>query len=201
MLPKKTNLAYPSNVKINKINKLDSADRRRAGISRFLVITLFAVIGTFAAFDLVSDLDEGTTTLHLIVEGVVALVSIIAALTLALILIREGMESRAANQELSKNLLLSQEAAAAWRAEAQNLLDGLGASINKQFGSWQLTPVEKDIALFLLKGLSHKEVAIIRDVSDATVRQQARSIYQKAGVAGRHELAAFFLEDLTLPIG
>jgi DNA-binding NarL/FixJ family response regulator len=53
----------------------------------------------------------------------------------------------------------------------------------------------------LLKGLSHKEVAIIRDVSDATIRQQARSIYQKAGVAGRHELAAFFLEDLTLPIG
>jgi len=36
-------------------------------------------------------------------------------------------------------------------------------------------------------------------VSKTTVRQQARSLYGKAGLAGRHELAAFFLEDLLGP--
>lgn len=33
----------------------------------------------------------------------------------------------------------------------------------------------------------------------ATVRQQARNLYKKAGLSGRHDLAAFFLEDLLTP--
>ncbi len=43
------------------------------------------------------------------------------------------------------------------------------------------------------------EVAALRGVGEATVRQQARAIYRKAGLAGRNELAAFFLEDLLGP--
>jgi len=62
-----------------------------------------------------------------------------------------------------------------------------------------LTPAEREIALLLLKGLSHKEIATIRSVSETTVRQQARSLYRKAGLSGRNELAAFFLEDLLGP--
>jgi hypothetical protein len=31
------------------------------------------------------------------------------------------------------------------------------------------------------------------------VRQHAVAVYKKAGVQGRAELAAFFLEDLTVP--
>jgi DNA-binding NarL/FixJ family response regulator len=53
--------------------------------------------------------------------------------------------------------------------------------------------------LLLLKGLSHKEVAKVRSVSEATARQQARAVYKKGGLSGRHDLAAFFLEDLMLP--
>ena len=30
-------------------------------------------------------------------------------------------------------------------------------------------------------------------------RQQARSVYRKGGLSGRHDLAAFFLEDLLAP--
>lgn len=64
---------------------------------------------------------------------------------------------------------------------------------------WGLTPAEQDIALLLLKGLSHKEIAQVRAVSETTVRQQARSLYRKAGLSGRSDLAAFFLEDLLGP--
>ncbi len=39
----------------------------------------------------------------------------------------------------------------------------------------------------------------MRNISEATARQQARAVYRKAGLAGRHDLAAFFLEDLVLP--
>ena len=53
--------------------------------------------------------------------------------------------------------------------------------------------------MLLLKGLSHKDIAEIRSVTEATARQQARAVYRKGGLSGRHDLAAFFLEDLMLP--
>jgi len=55
------------------------------------------------------------------------------------------------------------------------------------------------VALMLLKGLSHKEIAAQRGTSEGTVRQQALSIYRKTGLSGRSTLAAFFLEGLALP--
>ena len=68
-----------------------------------------------------------------------------------------------------------------------------------QFERWELSPAECEVGLLLLKGLSHKEVAATRDTSERTVRQQALAVYRKAGLSGRAELAAFFLEDLLLP--
>jgi DNA-binding NarL/FixJ family response regulator len=51
----------------------------------------------------------------------------------------------------------------------------------------------------LLKGHGHKQAAALTGRSERTVRQHAVSIYHKAGLSGRAELAAFFLEDLLLP--
>ncbi len=51
----------------------------------------------------------------------------------------------------------------------------------------------------LLKGLSHKEVAEVRNTSEPTVRQQALVVYRKSGLRNRSDLSAFFLEDLLLP--
>jgi DNA-binding NarL/FixJ family response regulator len=56
------------------------------------------------------------------------------------------------------------------------------------------------VALLLREGLSHKEAATVRAVSERTVREQARSIYAKAGLTGRTALSAFFHEDLLAPI-
>ena len=76
------------------------------------------------------------------------------------------------------------------------VVDEIDLVIDRQFVAWSLSPAEREIASLLLKGLSHKEIATLRQVSEATVRQQARGVYRKAGVDGRHELAAFFLEGL-----
>ncbi len=76
---------------------------------------------------------------------------------------------------------------------------GLSDAIDQQFISWGLTASEQEIARLLLKGLSHKEIATVRQASEATVRQQATAVYKKANLAGRAELAAFFLEDLLAP--
>jgi DNA-binding NarL/FixJ family response regulator len=87
-----------------------------------------------------------------------------------------------------------------WRNEARSYLKGLGESIDAQFMRWNLTEAERKVALLLLKGLSSKEVAAVRSTSERTVREQARSIYSKAGLTGRVALSAFFLEDLLAPI-
>ena len=62
-----------------------------------------------------------------------------------------------------------------------------------------LTPAEREVALQVLKGLSHKEIAAATGRSERTVRQHAAAAYQKAGLDGRAALAAFFLEGLMLP--
>ena len=93
------------------------------------------------------------------------------------------------------------EDARRWNREAQEVLEGLGAAIDRQFDRWGLTPAEREVALLQLKGLRHKEIAALRKTSERTVRQQALVVYRKSGLNGRNDLAAFFLEDLLLPTG
>ena len=88
-----------------------------------------------------------------------------------------------------------------WRAEVRQHLDGLSRAIATQFVAWHLSPGEADVASLLLKGLSHKEIARLRDSSEATVRPQAAAIYRKSGLGSRAELSAFFLEELLPPDG
>ena len=81
------------------------------------------------------------------------------------------------------------------------MLDGLGEAIEQQFTRWNLTDAEREVALLLLKGLSHQgDRRACAAVSERTVREQARAVYTKAGLTGRAALSAFFLEDLLAPI-
>jgi DNA-binding NarL/FixJ family response regulator len=106
---------------------------------------------------------------------------------------RDSLDERA---ELSGRLLASQVEGARWRAAARQASEGLKEAIRGQFADWRLSPSEADVAMLMLKGLSHKEVARLRQASPATVRQQATAVYQKSGLGSRAALAAFFLEDL-----
>lgn len=117
-----------------------------------------------------------------------------------------GVRSRrqrlaALEREATLSVDLNEARALAQRSaeQASTLLKGVGDAIDRQFDAWGLTPAEKEVASLLLKGLRHKEVADIRQTSERTVRQQSLSIYRKAGVEGRTELAAYFLEDVMPP--
>lgn len=164
-----------------------------------LVLAAFVLIGVLAAVDVWADLAEGVTTVHVVAEVAVIAVAATGVIAIVWRLISEARLARAEALALSGDLAGSRREALEWRKKAQNLLLGLGREINDQFSRWSLSPAEKEVALLLLKGYSHKEVARLRNISEATARQQARAAYQKAGVSGRHELAAFFLEDLSLP--
>ena len=100
---------------------------------------------------------------------------------------------------LLRDLEVARAEGAQWRSDMREVLKGLGTAIDAQFERWQLTPAEREVAMLMLKGLSHKEIAAVREASERTVRQQARSIYGKANLSGRAALSAFFLEDLLLP--
>lgn len=163
---------------------------------------LFAGLVVLAAADLTSDLGEGAGVWHMVTEGLLLLTGL-AGLAVMLRrfrqLSREAIRLHRQTESLALELETTAAEASRWREEARTLLDGLGVAIDHQFTRWKLTPAEKEVGLLLLKGLSHKEVAAVRSVSSATARQQARALYKKAGLTGRNELAAFFLEDLLLP--
>jgi DNA-binding CsgD family transcriptional regulator len=66
----------------------------------------------------------------------------------------------------------------------------------ERFTEWGLTPAERDVALFAIKGLSTAEIASLRTTSEGTVKAQTNAIYRKAGVSGRSQLLSLFIEDL-----
>lgn len=64
------------------------------------------------------------------------------------------------------------------------------------FTQWALTPAERDVALFTIKGLSIQEIAALRNTSEGTVKAQSNAIYRKSGVSGRAQLLSLFLDTL-----
>ncbi len=174
------------------------------GIGRHAALVgVFAAIVLLAVTDIATDLGEGTSLGHVVLEGLVVVAGLVGVglgLRRITVLRRDAVALRGEAERLGARLAASHREAERWRNESRELLDGLGAAIDRQFVAWSLSPAEREIASLLLKGLSHKEIATLRRVSEATVRQQSRGVYRKAGVDGRHELAAFFLEGL-LPGG
>lgn len=68
--------------------------------------------------------------------------------------------------------------------------------LEERFLEWGLTPAERDVALFAIKGMSTAEIAMLRTTSEGTVKAQTNAIYRKAGVSGRPQLLSLFIDDL-----
>ena len=156
---------------------------------------LFAVIALLIGFDVAEDYRAGTEAGHLVVEAIVMLLALAGV---AALWGRWRSEQRRAEQ-LTVDLDAARRDAQRFRDEAQDALKGLGDAIDRQFERWALSPAEREVALLLLKGLSHREAAAARATTETTIRQQALAVYRKAGLKNRSELSAFFLEDLLLP--
>jgi DNA-binding CsgD family transcriptional regulator len=68
--------------------------------------------------------------------------------------------------------------------------------LEERFAEWGLTPAERDVALFSIKGMSTAEISVLRATSEGTVKAQTNAIYRKAGVSGRSQLLSLFIDDL-----
>ena len=160
---------------------------------------LFLGTVVLLASDIVSDAEDGARLPHLALEIGAACVALTGTWLLALRWRGERRARMAALARAEAEATASRQEAERWRSEARALVEGLGRAIDLQFDRWQLSDAEREVALLLLKGLSLQEVAEVRQTAERTARDQARAIYRKAGLAGRAELSAFFLEDLLLP--
>lgn len=148
-------------------------------LRNYLATVILVLTALFFAYDIVADLlDDDEGRLHVVIE---ALVFLAVSLVLARELRRVRQLSATVCEQQSRMARLSGE---------------LMLVMQQQFKQWQLSPSESEVALLLIKGLSMKEISELRAVKEKTVRQQATSIYAKSGYAGRHELAAHFIEDL-----
>ena len=167
--------------------------------SRLRVILAIAlasiIIGGTA--DLVMDQPQTWLSFHVIFETLMIAGALLMATTLWL----GWWRSAHSAVELRASLQEQRAERDAWKASANAALEGLGRAIDAQFKAWHLTPTEREVALMLLKGYGHKEIAALTHRSERTVRQHAGVVYEKAGLAGRAELAAYFLNDLMLPEG
>ena len=148
-------------------------------LKNFYPTLVLLAAALFFAYDISADLaaDEDNL-LHVSIESLIFI-------AIGVVLFHELNNLRKLKVELSDE-----------RVKTARLSGELLGVMRNQFLQWGLSPSESEVALLLIKGLSMKEIAEARQVKEKTVRQQATSIYSKSGYAGRHELAAHFIEDL-----
>ena len=158
------------------LSSLMAGRRRPFALAMFLVVQMLAAV--FFVGDAVVDIFAGDVGPHLYFESLVAL-----ALAMGV-----GLGTLALRQTLEE--MKAQDAALASARGA------LGDVIAAQFTDWGLTPAERDVAFLALKGLDVAEIAELRGRAAGTVRAQLTRIYAKAGVSGRAQFAAWFVEDL-----
>lgn len=159
-----------------------------------LTLLLLAIVAG-GALDLLLDDPASWASVHVLYE----LGLIVGALGMTVWLWRGWWRAESSAGTLRRSLAERQQEHEAWRARAEQALHGLGRAVDEQFRAWQLTPAEREVALLVLKGLGHKQIAAATQRSERTVRQHAVAVYQKSGLRGRAELAGFFLGDLALP--
>jgi len=141
------------------------------------IVLAFAM--AFFVFDIASDIwsnEDGY--LHITLE-------LLVFMAISLVLFRELQHVKSLTKEISIE-----------KSKSARLAGELLQVMKEQFSKWGLTVSESEVSLLLIKGLSMKEIAEVRQVKEKTVRGQATAIYAKANCAGRHELAAYFIEDL-----
>jgi FixJ family two-component response regulator len=105
----------------------------------------------------------------------------VVSLTFSIILWRAWNRTTRQLQRAERAIAASTAERDAWRKSAESALAGFSSAVDG-IEKWGLTPVEREVALLLLKGHGHKQVAAQTGRSERTVRQHAVSVYEKSGL-------------------
>jgi DNA-binding CsgD family transcriptional regulator len=159
-------------------------------------VALCSLIFVLIGLDISGDYKDGIARAHIVIELLILLISLSGIAFFGWLYFQA---TQFKINLLKQDLAIASQQALEWREKNRDLIAGLSQEIDKQFKAWALTQAEAEVGMLMLKGLSHQEIADVRNSSERTIRDQARAVYRKSGVSGRSELSAFFLEDLLLP--
>ncbi|QYJ82387.1 helix-turn-helix transcriptional regulator [Shewanella aegiceratis] len=156
-----------------------------------VIIALLVLIMLFKLVDIVADVQLEIPAWHIAQESVLVLLTVIATLYLSRDLMRRSRQVKALAHRLAQADKQIDNLSTQMRTARQEY----SQAVASQFDTWGFTKSEQQVAFLILKGLSFKEIAEVRQTKEKTVRQQASTIYGKAEVDGRHTFCAWFMED------
>ena len=156
-----------------------------------IIIVVLVTIMLLNGMDVFVDINLNVPIWHVLGESAIVIISGVAAIFLIYDL---RLRSKSLNS-LASQLKDADSQIQSLSGKIETERKHYGQVIKAQFNDWGLTYGEEQVAVLLLKGLSLKEIATVRDTKEVTVRQQASSLYSKSNLVGRHEFSAWFLED------
>lgn len=167
----------------NRTRPGSSRDRPGKSLGLALVLALQAVCAGFFVYDIVASVLALPVApipwiAHELLEIGAALGLLLGAGLTAFSLRRAEIRRRAAEDRLAE------------------LSGAFHELVQSRFADWRLTPAERDVAFFVMKGFSTAEIAALRETSEGTVKAQTAAIYRKAEVSGRAQLMSLFIDDL-----
>lgn len=174
--------------------RLSNKDKKYLGLFFFIVFSLlvfYDMLHEFLTLHTAAELWQAQT-----LEIAIFLLGSFSFCSMWMAQRREEISQTTFNRELSR----LKEEKDEWKSKSTKFIQEYQDYIESHFDTWNFSATEKEIGIFLIKGLSIKEIAQIREVSEKTIRNQTLLIYSKSGLAGRHELSAYFLEELLKPV-
>lgn len=155
---------------------------RKRPLGLLALIALQTVCALFFLADIVADFNEvGAQVLsdmHLFIEAMATL-TLFAAIVVE---IKVLMRLRLREAQLVESLDMA-------RAAVEDV-------IAAHFDRWALSPSERDIAQFLVKGMSIAETAALRGSAEGTIKAHLNAIYRKSGTRNRAELMSNLIDAL-----
>lgn len=151
-----------------------------APIPIIVLIAIQSFCALFFLMDVITDWGEvgGKPTSHLLVEGMA-----VGTLTLAIL-----FELRMIIELMQRKARLEKSLKDASRAVFEVIYD--------HFDLWALSPAERDVAGFLVKGFSTGEIASLRGNKEGTIKAHLNAIYRKSGTRNRAELMSVLIDRL-----
>lgn len=154
----------------------------RSTTSPVVLIVLIVLQGFCAIFflsDVLADFGESSRDMnHLIVEFFATL-TLIAAIFVEFRYLQVLLRAKA---RLEKSVELASAA--------------VSDVIESHFDAWNLSPAERDVAGFLVKGLSISEIAELRGNKEGTIKAHLNVIYRKSGTRNRGEMLSELIDNL-----
>lgn len=156
----------------------------------------FLCILLLAAFDIWFDFQHGIPFRYLIFEGLVFFLALVGFNFFLQRFLDGSKQQKVRLSSLQKEVDRKDQQLGDLSKKLKSFKEAFAEDVENTFREWEFTKAETQVAGLLLKGLSIKEIATIRNANENTVRSQCTSIYRKSKLANRSQLSSYFFDDL-----